>query len=62
MTGWFNGLLNKSIEEKIENAGLDILDYDSKWNRYRIRVKKDDIEKKKEILIELIKIAYDNSI
>jgi len=51
-----------NIEEKIENAGLDILDYDTRWNRYRIRIKKDEIEKKKEMLIELIKIAYNNSI
>ncbi|MDR1279125.1 MAG: DUF5655 domain-containing protein [Treponema sp.] len=49
------------IEEKIENAGLDILDYDTRWNRYRIRIKKDEIEKKNDILLELIKIAYNNS-
>jgi hypothetical protein len=50
------------IEEKIENVGLDILDYDTKWGRYRIRIKKDEIEKKKDILLELIKLAYNNSI
>jgi hypothetical protein len=55
-------LQTNEIKDKIENAGLGILDYDSKWNRYRMRVKKDNIEKKKEIFIELIKIAYDNSI
>jgi hypothetical protein len=50
------------IDGKIDAAGLDILDYDEKWNRYRIRIKKDEIEKKKETIIELLKIAYNNSI
>ena len=50
------------IDEKIDNAGLDFLDYDEKWNRYRIRIKKDEIEKKKETLIDLLKISYNNSL
>jgi hypothetical protein len=50
------------IDGKIDATGLDILDYDEKWNRYRIRIKKDEIEKKKETIIELLKIAYNNSI
>lgn len=50
------------IDEKIDNAGLDILDYDEKWNRYRIRIKKDELEKKKETIIELLKISYNNSL
>jgi len=48
------------IDEKIENAGLDILEYDDKWNRYRIKIKKDELEKKKEILLELFKISFNN--
>jgi hypothetical protein len=50
------------IDGKIDAAGLDVLDYDEKWNRYRIRIKKDEIEKKKETIIELLKISYNNSI
>jgi predicted transport protein len=50
------------IDDKIETAGLDTLDYDEKWNRYRIRIKKDEIEKKKETLIDLLKISYNNSL
>jgi hypothetical protein len=49
------------IDEKIDSAGLDILDYDEKWNRYRIRIKKDELEKKKEILTDLLKLSYNNS-
>ena len=50
---------SNDIDEKIENAGLDIISYN--WNRYRIRIKKDDIENKKEIITELIKLSYNYS-
>jgi predicted transport protein len=33
------------IEEKLEAAGLDVMDYDKKWGRYRIRLSKGDIKK-----------------
>lgn len=47
------------IEEKIEAAGLDMLDYDNKWGRYRIKLSKEDIKKHKEFIIELLQSAYD---
>jgi len=49
------------IEEKIEAAGLDILDYDTKWNRYRIKLNKSQMSKSKEIILELLNIAYKKS-
>jgi len=45
--------------ERLENAGLDVMDYDARWGRYRIRLKPGEIEKNKEILTEVIKKAYD---
>jgi len=45
--------------ERLENAGLDVMDYDARWGRYRIRLKPGEIEKNKEILTEVIKEAYD---
>jgi len=53
---------SSEIDEKIDNAGLDILDYDDKWNRYRIRIKKDELEHKKEIITDLLKLSYSNSL
>jgi len=32
------------IEQKIEAAGLDVLDYDNRWSRYRIRLGKGDVK------------------
>ena len=44
--------------ERMENAGLDVMDYASRSGRYRIRLKLGEIEKNKEILAEIVKEAY----
>jgi hypothetical protein len=46
------------IEQKIEAAGLDVLDYDNRWNRYRIRLGKGDVKKHAELLQELFSAAH----
>jgi len=59
----FEPRLKKSIEiqERLESAGLDVMDYDSRWGRYRIRLQPGDVEKNKEILTEIIAEAYNVS-
>jgi hypothetical protein len=56
----FEPRLKSSTEttERLENAGLDVMDYDARWGRYRIRLKPGEIEKSKEILGEVVKEAY----
>jgi predicted transport protein len=49
------------IEENLEAAGLDVMDYDKKWGRYRIRVSKGDIKKHSEFLTNLLHSAYENA-
>lgn len=46
-------------DQKLEQAGLDVMDYDGRWRRYRIRLAKGDIEKHKEVLTELMREAYE---
>lgn len=46
------------IEQKIEAAGLDVLDYDNRWNRYRIRLGKGDVKKHAELLLEIFSAAH----
>lgn len=41
----------------IEDAGLDLIRYDS-WNRYCLRLKGDDLSKHKEVLCELLRRAH----
>lgn len=45
-------------QERFESAGLDVMDYDSRWGRYRIRLQSGDVEKYKEILTEVIAEAF----
>jgi hypothetical protein len=55
--------LNKSeeLEEKLNEAGLDIMDYDNKWGRYRIRLTKQDIKKHEDFLKSVLEDAYSNA-
>ena len=46
------------IQEKLDDAKLDTMDYDSKRMRYRIIVGKNDIAKNKELLKELMMQSY----
>ena len=45
-------------QEQLEDAGLDLLDYDNRWGRYRIRLTRGDIEKQSQVLTELLEQAY----
>lgn len=49
------------IEEKLEAAGLDVMDYDKRWSRYRIRLSKGDIKKHAEFLTNLLRSAHENA-
>ncbi len=46
------------IQERLEAAGLDVMDYDSRWGRYRIRLQPGQVEKNKDVLREVISEAY----
>lgn len=48
----------QEIQEKLDEAKIDTLEYDKKWGRYRLRVDKNDITKHKELLVDLSKQAY----
>lgn len=51
---------SEEIDKKIEESGLETLEYSSRWNQYRISLHPDDIKKKREILKELMQLAYVN--
>ena len=59
----FEPRLKNSIEiqGKLEQAGLDIMDYDTRWGRYRIRLQPSDIENNKDVLTAVIKEAFEVS-
>ena len=45
-------------QERIEAAGMDVMDYDERWGRYRIRLAPGDIAKHSELLSALLKEAF----
>ncbi len=49
------------VESAVEMAGLDMLDYDNKWRRYRIRLQKGDVQKHAAVLRQLLEAAYKES-
>jgi predicted transport protein len=49
---------SETIEKKVEEAGLDVTDYDTRWGRYRIRLAKGDVKKHREVLREVFEAAH----
>ncbi len=49
---------SEQTQERLETAGLDVMDYDVRTGRYRIRLSKGDIKKHTEFLKELLVEAY----
>ena len=48
----------QETQERLESAGLDIMDYDTRWGYYRIRLQPGDIDKHKDILAAVVAEAY----
>lgn len=55
--------LEKSDEKQseLEESGLDLLDYNARWGRYRIRLGKSDIKQNEQLLTKYFKEAYERS-
>lgn len=49
------------LTASLEEEGLDVMDYDTRWGRYRIRLSKGDIKKHESFLRDLLTKAYENS-
>ena len=45
------------LEKEIEDIGLDLMDYDKRGHRYRIKMAKNDIKKHREFIANLIRKA-----
>lgn len=46
------------VEKAFESAGLDIMEFDNRWGRYRLRLAKGDIKKHRETLRQVCQKAY----
>lgn len=45
-------------DERLENTSLQMLEYDRQWRRYRIQVTNADVEKHRDLLLDLMGQAY----
>ncbi len=48
------------IQERLENAGLEIMDYKKRDQRYRIRLTTTEIKENQDVLVKLMKDSYVN--
>ena len=48
------------IDTKIDKSGLEALEYAARWERYRLSLHKEDIQKHKTLLKELMQAAYNS--
>ena len=48
-------------EAFMTSTELDVMDYDSRWGRYRMRLKPGDIENSREYLEKVVKMAFDEA-
>jgi hypothetical protein len=51
----------EATEAAVEAAGLDVMDYDNKWGRYRIRLQTADVKKHADVLRQLLEASYKES-
>lgn len=49
---------SEAVDALIEEADFDVLSYDNQWRQYRVRLKHDELETKREPLSQLINLAY----
>lgn len=48
------------LNQRLEDAGIEMLTYQTKYGQYRITVDKDDLEQRGDLLRELAKLAHDS--
>lgn len=53
---------DNSIDERIEQSGLETLPYDERCGAYRLILSGEDIKNKKDLLKELLELSYKNRV
>lgn len=49
---------SRETDDRLEQAELEVLEYDRRWGHYNIRLSEGDILKHKDLLAELMRAAY----
>jgi predicted transport protein len=51
---------NDEVDKLIDDSGLDVMEYNIRSNRYKIRLNKIDVQNKRELIKELLEKSYKN--
>ncbi|MEQ8701170.1 MAG: DUF5655 domain-containing protein, partial [Bauldia litoralis] len=49
----------EELDAKIEDAGIETLEYNKRWGNYQLRLTKEQVKSKAELLRELMQLAYE---
>lgn len=49
------------LDKKLEDSGLDVMDYQTRWGKYRVRLQSSELDKHKELLTQLIQEASETA-
>jgi RNA polymerase-interacting CarD/CdnL/TRCF family regulator len=50
---------DEEIDQQLDEVGFEVLDYDNRGRRYRLKLREGDIKKHPEVLSSLLKQDYD---
>jgi hypothetical protein len=49
------------VDQRLESAGLDVMPYDERWARYRLRLTDADLKKHADLLKDLLRQSYEST-
>jgi Domain of unknown function (DUF5655) len=52
----------EEIQKMLDDSNLDVMDYEKRYGRYRIKITHDELSENEELLFKIMKMAYDNFI
>jgi hypothetical protein len=50
----------EQTDTQLEEAGIDLMPYDKKWGKYRLRLTKSDLAKHESLVTDLLRRAHEN--
>ena len=53
---------SNEVDDELEKAGLDVMDYDERWARYRLRLSKADAKQHAELPRKLLRQSYEYAV
>jgi predicted transport protein len=49
---------SEELQRRLEDAGIDVMDYDTRFSKFRVRLGRADLTTHRELLADLLRQAY----